>query len=87
MKSRFAAYATFIALSAATTVAAHAATPANPAKDQIENPITAQLNQQQLQMSGYGVETYQGIMQSPNQSSMREQIAQPPADSDLSIIE
>ena len=36
---------------------------------------------------GYGVETYRGIVQSPNQSTMREQIAQPPADSDLSIIE
>jgi hypothetical protein len=66
------------------------------AQDDRENAVTAQLNQQQLQQSngGYGgelyqgVETYRGIVQSPNQSSMQEQIAQPPSDnSDLSIIE
>ena len=39
MKSQFAAYATFIALSAATTVAAHAASPANPTQDQSENRL------------------------------------------------
>ena len=90
MKSRFAAYVAFIALSAATTVAAHAASQINPAQDQSENAVTAQLNQQQVQMSGsaYGIETYEGIMHSPNQGAMQEQIAQPPSDnSDLSIIE
>jgi hypothetical protein len=89
MKSRFAAYATFIALSATMTVAAHAASQTNPAQDQSENAITAQLNQQQADMNGgYGVETYQGIMHSPNQGATQEQIAQPPSDdSNLSIIE
>ena len=74
MKSRFAAYATFIALSAAMTVTGHAASQINPAQDQSENSVTAQLNQQQVQTNGYGVETYEGIMHSPNQGAPREQI-------------
>lgn len=90
MTNKFATFAAIIALSAATTVAAQAASH-DPAADQRENPVTAQLNQQQLQGGGYGVETYQGIMPlsgGPNQGMMQEQIAQPPADSsDLSIIE
>lgn len=87
MKTRFAAYAAAIALSAATAVAAHAATMSNPAQDQVENQITAQLNQQQAQQgSGYGVETYQGIMVQ-HQGAPQEQIAQPPDAGDLSIIE
>jgi osmotically-inducible protein OsmY len=66
------------------------------AQDQRENAVTAQLNQQQLQQSNgsyggetyQGVETYRGIVQSPNQSSTQEQIAKPPSDDgDLSIIE
>ena len=73
-----------IGLSSGFTFAAPAS---DQAQDQRENAVTAQLNQQQLQQSN-GVETYQGIVQSPNQSTMREQIAQPPSDnSDLSIIE
>jgi hypothetical protein len=90
MRNKFATYAAIIALSAATTVAAQAASRSDPAQDQRENQITSQLNQQQLQSSGYGTETYEGIMQghSPNQGSTQEQIAQPPAgSSDLSIIE
>jgi hypothetical protein len=91
MRNKFATYAAIIALSAATTVAAQAATRSEPAQDQRENQITSRLNQRQAQGGGmsYGTETYQGIMQSgPNQSKMQEQIAQPPADaSDLSIIE
>jgi len=91
MRNKFATYAAIIALSAATTVAAQAASRSDPAQDQRENQVTSQLNQQQVQGSGmsYGTETYQGIMQSsPNQGMMQEQIAQPPADSsDLSIIE
>lgn len=95
MTKTFATYAAAIALSLATTVAAQAASH-DPAADQRENPITAQLNQQQLQGSamryggdmGYGTETYPGIMQSPNRGMMQEQTAQPPAgESDLSIIE
>ena len=82
-----------IGLSSGFTFAAPAS---DQAQDQRENAVTAQLNQQQLQQNngGYGVETYQsvetyqGIVQSPNQSSMHEQIAQPPSyNSDLSIIE
>jgi hypothetical protein len=90
MTKRFATFAAIIALSAATTVAAQAASRTDPAQDQRENAITSQLNQQQLQGSGmsHGTEAYQGIVQSPNQGMMQEQIAQPPADSgDLSIIE
>jgi hypothetical protein len=91
MKNRIATYAAIIALSAATTVAAQAATRSDPAQDQRENQVTSQLNQQQLQGSGmgYGTETYQGIMsRGPNRGTMQEQVAQPPADSsDLSIIE
>ncbi|HEX3971513.1 MAG TPA: hypothetical protein VHX19_09320 [Stellaceae bacterium] len=90
MRNKFATYAAIIALSAATTVAAQAASRSDPAQDQHENQITSQLNQQQVQGSGYGTETYEGIMQgsSPNQGSTQEQIAQPPAgSSDLSIIE
>jgi len=92
MTNKFATFAAIIALSAATTVAAKAASH-DPAADQRENPITAQLNQQQLQgsgySSGYGVETYQGIMQNRSDRGMtQEQVAQPPAgSSDLSIIE
>lgn len=96
MTKTFATYAAIIALSAATTVAAQAASH-DPAADQRENPITQQLNQQQLQGSGYGysgmgygTETYRGITQSrgPNQGMMQEQLAQPPErSSDLSIIE
>jgi hypothetical protein len=66
-----------------------AAPASNRVQDQRENAVTAQLNQQQLRKSNgsYGVETYQGITQR-KQSSMQEQIAQPPIDnSDLSIIE
>lgn len=90
--SRFTAYVAFIALSAAATVTAHAASQTNPAQNQSENAITAQLNQQQVEMDGYGggygVETYQGIAPSPNQGAPQEQIAQPPTDdSNLSIIE
>jgi hypothetical protein len=90
MKSKFATYAAIIALSAATTVAAQAATRSDASQDQRENQVTARLNQQQLQGTGYGPATYQGIMpgHSTNQSMMQEQIAQPPAESsDLSIIE
>ena len=89
MTKRFATFAAMLALSAATTVAAQAAGRSDPAQDQRENAITAQLNQQQIQ-GGYRPETYEGIMrsQSPNQGMMQEQIAQPSADSgDLSIIE
>ena len=84
MKTRFAAYAAAIALSAATTVAAHAATMSNPARDRAENQITAQLNQQQAQQGNYGIEAYQGFVQ---QGSPQEQIAQQPDSGDLSIIE
>jgi hypothetical protein len=92
MRNKFATYAAIIALSAATTVAAQAASRSGASQDQRENQITSQLNQQQLQGSdmSYGTQTYQGIMQgrSPNQSMMQEQVAQPPTDSsDLSIIE
>jgi hypothetical protein len=89
MTKRFATFAAIIALTAATTVAAQAASYNDPAQDQRENAITAQLNQQQAQ-GGYGPETYQGIMpnRGANQGMMQEQIAQPPAgSSDLSIIE
>jgi hypothetical protein len=95
MTNRFATFAAIVALSAATTVAAQAASRSDPAQDQRENAITAQLNQQQLRGSGmgygsYGTETYQGTMRSgsPNRGMMQEQTAQPPAGaSDLSIIE
>ncbi len=91
MTKRFATFAAIIALSAATTVAAQAASYSDPAQDQRENAITSQLNQQQVQGSGmgYGTETYQGIMpQSYDRGMMQEQVAQPPAgSSDLSIIE
>jgi hypothetical protein len=92
MTKRFSTFAAIIALSAATTVAAQAASYSDPAQDQRENAITSQLNQQQVQGSGmgYGTQTYEGIMQSrsPNQGMMQEQIAQPPeGSSDLSIIE
>ncbi|HWE73027.1 MAG TPA: hypothetical protein VG328_07700 [Stellaceae bacterium] len=90
MTNKFATYAAIIALSAATTVAAQAASRSDPAQDQRENQVTSQLNQQQLQSSGYGIETYEGIMQNrgSNQSTTQEQLAQPPAgSSDLSIIE
>jgi hypothetical protein len=89
MTKRFASFAAIIALSAATTVAAQAASRTDPAQDQHENAITARLNQQQLQ-GGYGPETYQGIIgsQSSYPGMTHEQIAQPPDDtSDLSIIE
>jgi hypothetical protein len=89
MTKRFAALVASIALSAAVTVAAQAATRGDPAQDQRENAITAQLNQQQLR-GGYGPETYQGIMgsQSSYPGMTQEQVAQPPGDdSDLSIIE
>jgi hypothetical protein len=89
MTKRFATFAAIIALSAATTVAAQAASRTDPVQDQRENAITARLNQQQLQGS-YGPETYQGIMgsQSSYQGMTQEQIALPPDDSgDLSIIE
>ena len=88
MTKGFATFAAIIALSAATTVAAQAASRSDPVQDQRENAITARLNQQQL--GGYGPETYQGIMggQSSYQGMTQEQIAQPPEDtSDLSIIE
>jgi hypothetical protein len=91
MTNRIATYAAIIALSAATTVAAQAATRSDPSQDQRENQTTSQLNQLQLQDSGmgYGTETYQGIMsRGPNHGMTQEQIAQPPTDSsDLSIIE
>ncbi|HEY1503571.1 MAG TPA: hypothetical protein VGF92_04675 [Stellaceae bacterium] len=91
MKKRFATVAAIIALSAATTVAAQAASRSDSAQDQRENAITARLNQRQVQGSmGYGPETYQGIMRSQGsyQGMTQEQIAQPPSDSgDLSIIE
>ena len=91
MTKRFATFAAIIALSAATTVAAQAASYSDPAQDQRENAITSQLNQQQVQGSmGYGTQTYEGIMQgrSPNRGMMQEQLAQPPeGSSDLSIIE
>ena len=73
-----------------------AASSRDPGQDQNENQVTAQLNQQQVGGStsgyaggGYGIETYQGIMQSrgPNQTDTREQIAQPPDAGDLSVIE
>ena len=89
MTKGFATFAAIIALSAATAVAAQAASRTDPVQDQRENAITARLNQQQIQ-GGYGPETYQGIMGSlsPDQGMTREQIAQPPEDaSDLSIIE
>jgi len=83
-----------IGLSSGLTFAAPAS---DQAQDQRENAVTAQLNQQQLQQSnddgGYGVEanqgveTYQGTVQSPYQTRMQEQIAQPSDNSDLSIIE
>jgi hypothetical protein len=86
MRNRIATYAAIIALSAATTVAAQAATRTDASQDQRENQVTSQLNQQQLQ-GGYGTETYQGIMQN-DQGTMQEQVAQPPAgSSNLSIIE
>ena len=69
---------------------AFAAPVSKQVQDQRANAVTAQLNQQQLQQSSgaYVVKTYQGIMHSPNQGAMQEQIAQPPTDnSDLSIIE
>lgn len=88
MKTTFASLAAAFALAAMTAVAAHAASPSNPAQDQSENAVTAQLNQQQVQANGYGVETYEGIMHSPNQGAPQEQIAQPPSDdNNLSIIE
>jgi hypothetical protein len=89
MTKRFATFAAILALSAATTVAAQAASRSDPAQDQRENAVTAQLNQRQLQ-GGYGPETYQGIMgsQGSYQGMTQEQIAQPSAGSgDLSIIE
>jgi len=89
MTKGFATFAAIIALSAATTVAAQAASRTDPVQDQRENAITARLNQQQLQ-GGYGPETYQGIMRSQDsyRGVTQEQIAQPPEDaSDLSIIE
>jgi hypothetical protein len=89
MTKRFATLAALVALSAATTVTAQAATRSDPAQDQRENAVTAQLNQRQLQ-GGYGPETYQGIMgsRSAYQGMTQEQIAQPSADDeDLSIIE
>jgi hypothetical protein len=90
MRNKFATYAAIIALSTATTVAAQAASRSDPAQDQRENQVTAQLNQQQVQGGSYGIETYEGIMQDrrANQGMMQEQVAQPPAgSSDLSIIE
>jgi hypothetical protein len=90
MKSRFAAYAAFIAMSAAATVTAQAASRSDPAQDQRENVITRQLNQQQLQGyagSGYGTGTYQGTPQT-SQGWTQEQMAQPPSDEEnLSFIE
>jgi opacity protein-like surface antigen len=89
MTIRFVTYAAIFALSAATAVAAHAASTSDPSQDRAENAITAQLNQQQLEgQGGYAIETYQGIMHSPNGDTMHEQIAQPPSDDgNLSIIE
>jgi len=95
MKRKLTTYAVVFALSTVTTVAAFAASARDPAQNQNENQVTAQLNQQQLGGAaygydgGYGPETYQGIMQSsgPNQSNTREQIAQPPNAGDLSVIE
>jgi hypothetical protein len=88
MTKGFATFAAIVALSAATTVAAQAASRFDPVQDQRENAITARLNQQQLQGS-YGPEIYQGMTASPSPyQGMQEQIAQPPDDtSDLSIIE
>ena len=94
MTKRLATFAAIVALSAATTVAAQAAD-RNPAQNQRENQITAQLNRQQAQGGtemGYGGEPYPGIVtqgfSGPNRATMQEQIAQPPSDaSDLSIIE
>lgn len=86
MTTRLATYAAIIALSAATTVAARAATATDPAQDQSENQVTAQLNQQQLQ-SNKGFAIYRGASWN-QQGAMQEQIAQPPSDAgDLSIIE
>lgn len=92
MTKRFATFAAIIALSATTTIAAHAASYSDPAQDQRENAITAQLNRQQVEGSysgGYGTQTYEGIMQGgANRGMTQEQVAQPPAgSSDLSIIE
>ncbi len=95
MTKRLATFAAIVALSAATTVGAQAASRSNPVQDQHENQVTAQLNRQQVQGGtdiGYGGETYPGIVTqgsfSPNRATMREQIAQPPSGSDeLSIIE
>ncbi|HEV8016377.1 MAG TPA: hypothetical protein VGP48_12645 [Stellaceae bacterium] len=89
MKISIAFSAAAIVCAAAMPLAAHAASFNDPAQDQAENQITAQLNQQQLQ-GGYGVLTYEGVVQSPHFSSgsLQEQIAQPPDDADnLSIIE
>jgi hypothetical protein len=89
MTKGFATFAAIVVLSAATTVAAQAASRTDPVQDQRENAITARLNQQQLE-GGYGPVIYQGTMQypSPYQGMTQEQIAQPPEDtSDLSIIE
>ena len=95
MTKRLATFAAIVALSAATTVAAQAASRSDPAQNQRENQITAQLNRQQAQGGtemGYGGEPYPGIVtrsfSGPNRATMQEQIAQPPTDtSDLSIIE
>ena len=94
MTKRFATCAAIVALSAATTAGAQAASRSNPAQDQRENQVTAQLNRQQVQGNdgmGYGGETYRGLTPQsygPNRATMQEQIAQPPAGSDdLSIIE
>jgi hypothetical protein len=91
MKTSLMTSAAIIAFMAATPLAAHAASAGNPIQDQAENQITAQLNQGQVQGNGgYGVMTYEGVVQSPHFSSgsLQEQIAQPPDDSDnLSIIE
>lgn len=93
MKTSQAAIAAAIALSVLGAVVTHAAGVSNPAQDQAENQVTAQLNQQQLQGNGgWGVLTYEGIAPAPSQvqfpDAMQEQIAQPPQDSDsLSIIE
>jgi hypothetical protein len=92
MKRKLTTYAAVIAFSTVTAVAAFAADSRDPARNQA-NQVTAQLNQQQLNLGAYdgsyGTVTYQGIMQSsgPNQSNTREQIAQPPDAGDLSIIE
>jgi len=95
MPKRFATFAAIVALSSAATVGAQAASRSNPAQDQHENQVTAQLNRQQVQGRtdiGYGGEAYPGIVTQgslgPNRATMQEQIAQPPSGSDeLSIIE